>query len=67
MKYYVVYEHGERNLSAYVPELPSVGVTGDSRDEVRHLIKRAIELQLAGLREDGLPVPEPSGEFVEVA
>ena len=36
--------------------------------QVLRLIREAIELHIAGLREDGLPVPEPSseGEIVEV-
>jgi len=67
VKYYVEYEQGERNWSAYVPGLPGVAVTGASRDECRELIKGAIAMHVEGMREDGIPVPEPSGEFVDVA
>jgi len=52
---------------AYVPDLPGVGVVGySSRDEARESIRKPIQMQIAGLREDGLPIPAPSGEFVEV-
>lgn len=67
MRYYVVYERGPRNWSAYAPDLPGVAVTGSSREDVRDLMKGAIELHLEGLREDGLPIPEPSGEYIDVA
>jgi predicted RNase H-like HicB family nuclease len=41
---------------------------GETREEVRRLIREAIEFHIDGLREDGLPVPAPTseGEFVEV-
>jgi predicted RNase H-like HicB family nuclease len=67
VKYYVAYERGDRNWSAYAPDLPGVAVTGRDRNECRELIKDAIKMQLEGLREDGLEFPEPSGEFIEVA
>ena len=41
----------------------------DSLEEVRELIREGIAFHIAGLREDGLPVPKPSakaGEFIEV-
>ncbi len=43
-----------------------VGIVADTREEARESVRIAIEMQIAGLREDGLPVPEPSGEYVEV-
>ena len=33
---------------------------GDSRDEVERLIQEAIEFHLAGMREEGLPIPTPA-------
>lgn len=67
MRYYVVFEPTETGWAAYPPELPGVGVAGSSRGEARDLIRGAIELHLDGLREDGLPIPVPTGEFIEVA
>jgi predicted RNase H-like HicB family nuclease len=68
MKYYVVYERADDGgWGAYAPDVPGVGVVGESRDEARDLIRSAIEMQLEELRRQGLPVPEPAGEFIEVA
>lgn len=68
MRYYVVYERADDGgWGAYPPDLPGVGVMGATRDEARSLVRTAIEMHLDGLREDGLPIPEPSGEYVDVA
>ena len=67
-RYMVVVERGESSWGAHVPDLPGCVAVGESRPEVLRLIREAIELHIAGLREDGLPVPEPSseGEIVEI-
>ena len=69
MRYVVVIEKGERNYSAYVPDLPGCVAVGDTLDEVKAEIRDAIAFHLDGMREDGLPIPEPSSraEYVEVA
>ena len=68
MRYYVVYERAnDGGWGAYPPDLPGVGVVGATREEARELVRTAIEWHLEGLREDGLSVPEPSGEYIEVA
>ena len=68
MPYAVVIEKGERNYSAYVPDLPGCVSIGDTLDEVRAEIREAIEFHLDGIREDGLPIPPPStwAEYVEI-
>jgi predicted RNase H-like HicB family nuclease len=68
MRYGVVIEKGERNYSAYVPDLPGCVSVGDTLDEVKAEIREAIEFHLEGMREDGLPIPKPSSwaEYVEV-
>ena len=67
-RYMVVVEHGATSWGAHVPDLPGCVAVGESRAEVLRLIREAIELHIAGLKEDGLPVPAPSseGEIVEV-
>lgn len=67
-KYAVIIEQGPRNHSAYVPDLPGCIATGKTINAVRRNIKEAIEFHIDGLREDGLPIPEPSSvaESVEV-
>jgi predicted RNase H-like HicB family nuclease len=67
MKYAVIIEAGEWNYSAYVPDLPGCIATGQTVEEVMRLIREGIALHLEGLREDGLPIPEPTtlAEYVE--
>ncbi len=68
MRYAVVIEKGERNHSAYVPDLPGCVSVGDTLEEVKAEIREAIEFHLEGMREDGLPISKPSSwaEYVEV-
>jgi predicted RNase H-like HicB family nuclease len=68
MRYAIVVEKAGKNYSAYVPDLPGCIATGKSPEETERLIREAMELHLHGLREDGLPIPQPSSrvEYVEV-
>lgn len=65
MRHYVIYETTSTGCSAYAPTLPGVAVTAPTRDRARTLIRAAIALHIEGLLEDGLPVPETSGEYVQ--
>lgn len=69
MRYAVVIEKAEGNYSAYVPDLPGCVATGQTVAEVGAQIREAILFHVEGLREDGLPVPEPASqvEYIEVA
>lgn len=60
MRYTVVIEAGERNFSAYIPDLPGCVATGRTADEARQNIREAAALHLQGMKEDGEPVPPPS-------
>jgi predicted RNase H-like HicB family nuclease len=60
MKFTVIYERGPASWSAYVPDLSGVISVGDSREEVEHLIREAIQFHLEGMREEGIPIPIPS-------
>jgi predicted RNase H-like HicB family nuclease len=64
----VVIERGDSTWGAHVPDLPRCIAVGESRDEVVLLIREAIGLHIAELKQQGLPVPKPTseGEFVEV-
>ena len=68
MKYVVIVEKGETGYGAYVPDLPGCIAAAESRDEVLHLIKEAIEFHIEGLQTSGEPVPAPASvrEVVEV-
>jgi len=69
MRYAMIIETGKRNYSAYLPDLPGCIATGKTVEEVRQSMREAIELHLAGLREDGLPIPQPTtlADYVEAA
>src|SRR3954449_8454091 len=49
-EYLVVIEHEGESWGAYCPDLPGVGVVGDSQDEVERLIREAIVFHLDGPR-----------------
>ena len=66
-EYLVIYEQGDTSWGAYSPDLPGVAVVGDTREEVEQLIRDAIPFHLDGLREAGLPVPEPRNAAGRVA
>ena len=68
MQYAMIIEKGERNYSAYFPDLPGCIATGKTLDEVKQRMREGLELHLRGMREDGLPIPEPSlVDYVEAA
>jgi predicted RNase H-like HicB family nuclease len=70
MKYAIVIEKAEgSNYSAYAPDLPGCVATGDTLEEVKRLMREGIEFHLDGLREDGLPIPNPMTQvdYAEVA
>lgn len=67
-RYLVVIERGDRNYSAFVPDLPGCVATGKTRKEVLRYMQGAIEMHLEGLREDGIEVPQPTtdADWIEV-
>ena len=67
-RYAVVIEKTSGNYSAYVPDLPGCVATGSTEVEVEKLLREAIEMHVAGLREDGVQVPPPSSrvEYLDV-
>jgi predicted RNase H-like HicB family nuclease len=69
MRYVVIVEQGESNVGAYVPDLPGCAAVGETKEEALYLIGEAVDRHLEGLREEGLPIPEPSSssEYVEVS
>jgi predicted RNase H-like HicB family nuclease len=60
MRYAIVIEKANRNYSAYVPDLPGCVATGATVEEAEWEILEAIRFHLDGMREDGLPIPEPT-------
>ena len=58
--YTIIIEKGERNYSAYCPDLPGVVAAGETEEETVELMKEAVEFHLEGLKEENLPIPEPT-------
>lgn len=68
-RYLIVMEATSTGYSAYSPDLSGCIATGSTESDVEHRMRQAIELHVAGLREQGEPVPEPqsSSSYVEVS
>lgn len=68
-RYLIVIENAGSNYSAYSPDLAGCATTGSTVEETKRNMEGAIEFHLEGLREEGLPVPQPSSiaEYVEVS
>lgn len=60
MPYWVVIEKTKTGYSAYVPDLPGCIAAARTRPGVRRLIREAIELHVADLRDTGHRVPRPT-------
>jgi len=67
MRYAIVIEKAEGNYSAYVPDLPGCVATGASVKDAEREIREAIRFHIDGLKDDGLPVPQPTSiaDYVE--
>ena len=59
-EYLVVIEHEGESWGAYCPDLPGVGVVGESQGEVEQLIREAIGFHLDSLRQAGEPILQPT-------
>jgi predicted RNase H-like HicB family nuclease len=59
MKYAVLFAQTNTGYSAHIPDLPGCVAAGSTLAETADLIRGAIRLHLAGMREDGEPIPEP--------
>lgn len=67
MKYvYIIERADDGSYSAYVPDLPGCTTSGKTMDEVKALIKEAVETYIDSLREHGEAVPPPTSS-VDVA
>ena len=60
MEYVVVFEHGEGTYGAYVPDLPGCVAVGETKEEATELIRTAISMHLEAMKEDGMPIPDPT-------
>ena len=59
-EYLVIYERGEDGgWGAYAPDLHGLDVGAETFEEVDKLIREGIAIHIDGLKEGGLPIPEP--------
>ncbi len=68
MRYAVIFEKSATGYGAYVPDLPGCVAAADTVEEIRQLIRQAIELHVADMRATGQPIPQPSSmcEYAEI-
>jgi predicted RNase H-like HicB family nuclease len=68
MKYLIIYEKSATGWGAYAPNLSGLGAAGKTLDEVKDLIREAVEFHLEGMRQHGDPIPAPSAitEYITV-
>lgn len=69
MRYANVIEKTENNFGAWVPDLPGCVAIGKAVEIVQQRMGDAINSHLAGMREDGDPIPPPVAQvqYVDVA
>jgi predicted RNase H-like HicB family nuclease len=60
MRYAIVIEKADGNYSAYVPDLPGCVATAATVKDAEREIRDAIRFHIDGLKQDGLPVPQPT-------
>lgn len=65
-EYLIVIEKADGNFAAYSPDLPGCVATGATREEVEANMREAVRFHLDGLREEGLPIPEPTASVSRV-
>ena len=59
--YFVIFETAEDGtVSAYVPDLPVILVSGCNHDEARKAVSEAIRIYREELMHMGVPMPKPS-------
>ena len=67
MRYAIVIEKADGNVSAYVPDLPGCVATAPTVEAVEEENRAAIRFHIDGLEADGVDVPQPTSlaEYVE--
>lgn len=68
MKYLVIYEKSAEGLGGLCARSSGLGVAGTTLDDVKELIREAMEFHLEGMRQNGDPIPVSSAttEYITV-
>lgn len=59
-KYLVIFEKAKKNWAAYSPDVPGCVATGKTKEVTSRNFAEALKFHFEGLKEDGLPIPEPT-------
>jgi predicted RNase H-like HicB family nuclease len=59
-RYVAIYAKTGTGYSAHVPDLPGCIATGRNHEQTKRRMAEAVEMHIAGMREDGEPIPEPA-------
>jgi antitoxin HicB len=59
----IFYSEEDKGFIAIAPDLPGCSAFGETQEKALDEIKAAIQLWLDVAKEDGRPVPEPSGKI----
>ena len=66
-EYAVIYERiPGGGWSAYVPDLPGIGVGAETRPETEQLIREGIRIYIEEMQALGEPIPEPNSYIATV-
>jgi predicted RNase H-like HicB family nuclease len=68
-KYLIIVEKTDTGYSAFSPDVPGCGSTGETKEEVERNIQEAIAFHIEGLRQEGYEIPEPStySSYIDIA
>jgi predicted RNase H-like HicB family nuclease len=66
VRYAIIIEKGKRNCSAYVPDVPGCVAAAKTVDEVKKLMKEALEFHFEGMTLDNEPIPKATSECAYV-
>ena len=68
-KYLIIVEETSTGYSAFSPDVPGCGSTGETKEEVERNIQEAIAFHIEGLRQEGYEIPEPStySSYIDIA
>lgn len=69
MRYAVVIERSETGFSAFVLDVPGCVATGSTVEEAKAAFREALEFHLDDMRQDDMPIPQPTSrvDYVEIA
>lgn len=56
----MIFEKAKKNWAAYSPDMPGCVATGKTKEETSRNFAEAIVFHFEGLKEGGLPIPEPT-------